>query len=272
MEGCDSQRAQSILDQSCEQLQADQGSGKADLLGFLCDVFGIFCPQESCECGDSCHVCEGIPNCFETAVPKFCQPDGSCSAEFPTCPGAYDPCEDKTCGDTCTICDPADPGCTETDVIKLCNADGMCEAAVPECYDPCEDKTCGDTCTICDPAQPDCAETDVVKLCNADGMCEAAVPECPEAACCDIADLPGFAGNAFCFEGATCCSDGTWQCNDGAGNSTCAADAEMCEPTECGGFLALACPSGDFDCVDNPLDDCDPQNGGADCAGVCIEN
>lgn len=40
------------------------------------------------------------------------------------------------------------------------------------------------------------------------------------------------------------------------------------EGTSCGGFAGTDCPEG-YSCVDNPNDDCDPNNGGADCAGVC---
>ena len=46
---------------------------------------------------------------------------------------------------------------------------------------------------------------------------------------------------------------------------------EVCECNEqpCGGFLGLPCDEG-FVCVDFPGDDCDPQNGGADCGGICV--
>lgn len=36
----------------------------------------------------------------------------------------------------------------------------------------------------------------------------------------------------------------------------------------CGGFAGIACPGG-LECVDDPADDCDPANGGADCGGIC---
>ena len=36
----------------------------------------------------------------------------------------------------------------------------------------------------------------------------------------------------------------------------------------CGGFAGIECPEGQV-CVDNPNDDCDPANGGADCGGFC---
>ncbi|PTL85322.1 hypothetical protein [Vitiosangium sp. GDMCC 1.1324] len=36
----------------------------------------------------------------------------------------------------------------------------------------------------------------------------------------------------------------------------------------CGGIAAIPCPEG-YVCVDDPSDDCDPNNGGADCGGLC---
>jgi hypothetical protein len=36
----------------------------------------------------------------------------------------------------------------------------------------------------------------------------------------------------------------------------------------CGGIAGIPCP-GAGSCVDDPADDCDPENGGADCGGVC---
>lgn len=40
-------------------------------------------------------------------------------------------------------------------------------------------------------------------------------------------------------------------------------------PRMCGGIAAIDCDDG-FRCVDNPLDNCDPLKGGADCGGICI--
>lgn len=37
----------------------------------------------------------------------------------------------------------------------------------------------------------------------------------------------------------------------------------------CGGIVPTACPT-DTQCVDNPYDDCDPEDGGADCIGLCV--
>ncbi|MEZ4226594.1 MAG: hypothetical protein R3B13_36945 [Polyangiaceae bacterium] len=41
-----------------------------------------------------------------------------------------------------------------------------------------------------------------------------------------------------------------------------------CQTKTCGGIANLPCPSGQI-CVDDPSDNCDPNNGGADCGGIC---
>jgi hypothetical protein len=41
-------------------------------------------------------------------------------------------------------------------------------------------------------------------------------------------------------------------------------------PAQCGGFAGLPCPGGKV-CIDDPGDDCDPNNGGADCGGICVD-
>jgi hypothetical protein len=48
-----------------------------------------------------------------------------------------------------------------------------------------------------------------------------------------------------------------------------------CDPGEgegafCGGIAGIACPAGQT-CIDDPSDDCDPEHGGADCGGICVE-
>lgn len=39
----------------------------------------------------------------------------------------------------------------------------------------------------------------------------------------------------------------------------------------CGGIAGFPCSEG-FVCVDDPSDDCDPNNGGADCGGICLRD
>lgn len=38
----------------------------------------------------------------------------------------------------------------------------------------------------------------------------------------------------------------------------------------CGGLAGIKCPYG-YTCKDNPNDNCDPDNGGADCGGICVK-
>ena len=41
-------------------------------------------------------------------------------------------------------------------------------------------------------------------------------------------------------------------------------------PVACGGFRGAECPPG-LVCVDDPNDRCDPERGGADCPGICVD-
>jgi hypothetical protein len=40
-------------------------------------------------------------------------------------------------------------------------------------------------------------------------------------------------------------------------------------PGYCGGVAGFPCAPG-FTCIDDPSDNCDPQNGGSDCGGICV--
>ena len=125
----------------------DQSDG-ACFCDDLCEQFGDCCddkavvcdgvqPFNSCdnkECGESCTLCDPAdPDCFETAVPKQCQPDGSCGSSLPECTPPFNSCGNKECGESCTLCDPADPDCFETAVPKQCQPDGSCGSSLPEC-------------------------------------------------------------------------------------------------------------------------------------------
>jgi len=41
-------------------------------------------------------------------------------------------------------------------------------------------------------------------------------------------------------------------------------------PAFCGGIAGFECPREGQLCVDDPCDDCDPAQGGADCGGICV--
>lgn len=54
-----------------------------------------------------------------------------------------------------------------------------------------------------------------------------------------------------------------------AGDDGC-PECSCAKPEACGGFGGFPCPEGKL-CVDDPLDDCSPDNGGADCGGICVD-
>ncbi|HEX8705884.1 MAG TPA: hypothetical protein VF815_44020 [Myxococcaceae bacterium] len=71
---------------------------------------------------------------------------------------------------------------------------------------------------------------------------------------------------------------GQWACStqaDAAQLATTEGESERGPSTPppeegqaCGGFAGFQCPEGQS-CVDDPNDDCDPTQGGADCIGIC---
>jgi hypothetical protein len=83
----------------------------------------------------------------------------------------------------------------------------------------------------------------------------------PFLAACNVGHMIGENQNT---QGAITCA--TQLCN---GTTVC-VDSQCIEPSgTCGGIAGLQCPTGQR-CVDNPRDNCDPNNGGADCGGVCV--
>lgn len=81
-----------------------------------------------------------------------------------------------------------------------------------------------------------------------------AIGSCAESSCDGQAPDGNCWCDADCVEFGDCCSD----------------YEATCEAQFCGGFGGLECPDG-FTCVDDPNDGCDPDNGGADCGGICVE-
>ncbi|RYE76774.1 MAG: protease complex subunit PrcB family protein [Myxococcales bacterium] len=84
--------------------------------------------------------------------------------------------------------------------------------------------------------------------------------------CVDVSDCPKIKmACKTCDDGSQVCPQMT--CDAGTCdliNTECPVTGAMC-----GGFAGFACPAGQT-CVDNPSDTCDPENGGADCSGVCL--
>lgn len=58
-------------------------------------------------------------------------------------------------------------------------------------------------------------------------------------------------------------------CTAAAAGVAVRARGACSKPTACGGIAGIPC-EGDAECVDDPSDDCDPEQGGADCGGICV--
>jgi hypothetical protein len=57
-------------------------------------------------------------------------------------------------------------------------------------------------------------------------------------------------------------------CNAAAAGVAVEHEGQCAKQQTCGGIAGIPCPGGGK-CVDDPSDDCDPANGGADCGGIC---
>ncbi len=100
----------------------------------------------------------------------------------------------------------------------------------------------------CLTANPDASPT--VAICNDESKCELTLPT--EYFCGVRTANPHQCPSGYVCWGPNLASDGGGFCHK-----------------ECGGFAGIGCDQDGFVCEDNPLDDCDPAHGGADCGGIC---
>jgi hypothetical protein len=206
---------------------------------------------------------------------------GRCPWWWPPPGGDDDQCwRDRDCAGAGTC---VDRSCECDGALVLCAPDTVFneDPAVCAC-EPAPETFCGGIANIACPGAGMCVD-DPNDDCDVDnggadcgGICEcnAAAISCPTGTwlnddpdVCDCVPNEGEAcGPTTCGEGLECCNESCGICVEPGGSCT----EQFCEDprAECAGFLGLTC-EGEGECVDDPSDDCDPANGGADCSGLC---
>jgi hypothetical protein len=154
-----------------------------------------------------------------------------------------------------------------------------------------------DVVNDCEPNDPCAAVTCPVgsKCVVAPASCAAGVTSCHGPVSCvpqDVQRCGGIAG-IQCPGAGTCVDDPSDGCDPNNGGADCGGICQCsgapimcpigevfdfspsvcaCAPkapvVHCGGIAGIQCPGGGR-CVDDPSDSCDPNNGGADCGGIC---
>jgi hypothetical protein len=191
------------------------------------------CPSSLCEKG-RCNVV--VPMC---STPVTCGADGS------ACKPGYI-CVDDPNGK----CDPATGVqcagvCVPDTMLRPCG--GFVGASCPAGYECVDDPK--------DDCNPDSGGADCPGVCQVAALTQCkADDDCPHM----------LAPCSLCADGSYACPRA--QCRDGM----CGVVLDACAgPGFCGGIAGFPCAPG-FTCVDNPKDDCDPSQGGADCGGICV--
>ncbi|KAK0609569.1 hypothetical protein B0T17DRAFT_594069 [Bombardia bombarda] len=115
-----------------------------------------------------------------------------------------------------------------------------------------------------------CPSGQTCKLLNAHtGVC---VKPAPTLTTSTVAPTPTYAPCGG-FRIPIACPNADQICMDdprsGGCGMACDAPGICVTPVFCGGFAGIQCASNRL-CVDDPRDDCDPSNGGADCGGLCV--
>ena len=218
------------------------------------------CAVVLCPLGSSCEVIDGEGVCAPaTPVGPFC--GGIAAIE---CPGSGS-CVDAP-GDGC---DPEQGGADcggvcECNVIALC-VEGFVFDGSPEVCACVPDEPPVDACAaVRCRAGTECVVVDGRAECQPVAPPECAAVSCPVGNDCVVVDGvaqcqpsgPNPCAAVLCPVGSTCEVQG---------------DEGVCTPASgpsCGGFAGIAC-NGLASCVDDPADDCEPENGGADCGGIC---
>ncbi|MEE2789087.1 MAG: hypothetical protein VX589_17255, partial [Myxococcota bacterium] len=250
---------------------------------WLCTALVCDRPCDDIECG-----LIGLPACPNGQPPLaecIRQPNGVCGwqverCEDPVCPEPADLCRAECSGENidvppgcprprCLPCDEDECGadaCGAVPAVDLC-ADGLPEIACRrgpsgDCdwmVSACDELVCPEPDLHCAALCPGGPRISIPDSCSAPFVCG----DCPAEPC--GLDECGQTPDRVCPGGSR--ERLSCERNDAG---VCTWIGSGCEPAACGGLLGAGCSEGQV-CVDNPSDNCDPQNGGADCPGQCVE-
>jgi hypothetical protein len=203
-------------------------------------------PSGFCPDGQSCAVVskdtddDGVPDTFSATCDGPC-----CDPNLEPGSGNNAPCIE---GHTC--CADGLWRCNQGDGTPTCEGGHVCPVGSC-CLDIDDGPVPYDTCLTL--TRKRCAEKGGLFHLTSNAACE------PTQACC-IPSSP--LGPNLCVDLHPTCCKASGGSPLGAGSS--------CHPAAivCGGIAGFPCPP-DYECVDDPSDNCDPDGGGADCIGIC---
>jgi hypothetical protein len=203
---------------------------------------------------------------------------GSCEGAC----GGQSPAGDCWCDDQCTFYgDCCDDKVDECDAPQQQNCGGFAGLACPTdqyCHYEADD-ICGfaDAMGVCMDLPEACIEI-FSPVCGCDGVtysnscfANAAGTSVQYQGACNGGDSDLCLTDDDCEDGSTCDDTDCHMPPCPPGMACPQVCMGICQDDTifCGGFGNIACPDG-MECADDPNDDCDPANGGADCGGVCV--